>query len=440
MVADRRLVSLLSELMRRTGRGARLGLERVREALSIAGEPQEQLVVVHVAGTNGKGSTCAMVDAIAASAGLRTGMYSSPHLCRFNERIRLNTEVIEDEPFADALELALSAPMPKLSFFETMTVTALVAMQRAETDVAILETGLGGRLDATNVCERPICTAITSIGFDHAHMLGNDLASIAREKAGILKRGAPLVLGPLGEDAASAIAEVARQRGATPIWQVSGGHSIEGAPELRIQQDDSSCLRIETPTWRIDGVRPALAGRHQQHNAAVAVGIAAHLSERFPICEQHVRSGLESTRWPGRLERLVVASGATVVCDCAHNLEAIEALCHFLGKPQPARTLLLFGAMETKNWQQMAHRLQPYAARRYCCEPIGEIAGKRPVPASALASAIEGQPFDSPSAALAAALGDATEHDVLLVTGSIFLVGAIRAELLDLKQDEIVPL
>ncbi len=440
MVANRRLHALLSELMRRTGQGARLGLERVREALTMLDQPQQQLAIVHVAGTNGKGSTCAMVEAIARSAGLRTGMYSSPHLCRFNERIRLNATTIDDGTFADALELSLDAGLPRLSFFESMTVGALLAMRRAETDIAILETGLGGRLDATNICETPVCTAITNIGYDHTHMLGNDQASIAREKAGILKPGSPLVLGPLGDSAATAIAAIAAQRDAAPIWQVCGASRIDGAEQVRVEEQADASLVIESPTLRVTGVRPALVGPHQHQNAAVAVGIAGLLADRFAITAGHVREGLESAHWPGRLERLRAGNGVEVLCDCAHNLDAVEALCKYLGTPRPGKTLLLIGAMETKQWRKMAVRLQPFAARRYCCEPIGEIAGKRPVDSRCLADTIGGRPFSSPAAALAAALDDAAEDDLVLVTGSIFLVGAVRAQLLDLAQDEIVPL
>ncbi|WP_267888146.1 bifunctional folylpolyglutamate synthase/dihydrofolate synthase, partial [Sorangium cellulosum] len=211
-----RLPALLAALGQRAPRGMVLGLDRVREALAALGDPHAGLAAVHVAGTNGKGSVCAMVESIAREAGLRAGLYTSPHLSRFAERIRIGGEMIGDAALEAALSAALERVPSPLTFFEALTVAAFVAFRDAGVDLAILEVGLGGRLDATNVIAAPLCTAITSIAFDHEALLGPTLADIAREKAGILKPGAPAVLGPLDPEADAAIESAAQAVGAGP--------------------------------------------------------------------------------------------------------------------------------------------------------------------------------------------------------------------------------
>src|SRR5580692_1218800 len=234
------LVDALHALQARAPRGMVLGLDRVRVALAAVGDPHLDLCAVHVAGSNGKGSTSAMVESIAREAGLRAGLYTSPHLCRFAERIRVDGLPIEDGPF----ERCPAA----LTFFESLTVAAFLAFREARLDVAVIEVGLGGRLDATNVLEAPLATAITSISLEHTAVLGDTLDAIAREKAGILKPGAPVVLGVLPEEADRAIVEVAARVGTGPI---------------------------ERP--RVPPCPPGLAGPHQARNAAVAAALARHV-------------------------------------------------------------------------------------------------------------------------------------------------------------------
>src|SRR4051794_2193757 len=203
------LRSRLEQIQARVPRGIVFGLERVNAALAELGDPHLDLACVHVAGTNGKGSTSAMVESIARAAGLRTGLYTSPHLCRFAERIRLDGEPIDDDAFAAALDRVLGGCRADLTVFESLTIAAFVAFHDAGVELAVIEVGLGGRLDATNAIRAPLCTAITSIGLDHTEYLGPTIADVAREKAGILKPGAPAVLGPMPEEAYRAIAAVA---------------------------------------------------------------------------------------------------------------------------------------------------------------------------------------------------------------------------------------
>src|SRR5262249_1335490 len=208
---SRGLVSLLARLAERARRGMELGLDPTRRALAELGNPHLGLPVVHVAGTNGKGSVCAMIESIARAAGLRTGLASSPHLCRLAEVIRLDGEPIADEAFEQSLERALGASSA-LTFFEALTVTALHALPEAQVDRAISEVGLGGARDATNVLDAPLVTAITAVALEHTAVLGGSIDLIAREKAGIIKPGAPIVTGPLVPVAAEVMREMAQER------------------------------------------------------------------------------------------------------------------------------------------------------------------------------------------------------------------------------------
>ncbi len=434
----------LARLLELTRRGARLGLERMEEALALLDEPHAGLRVVHVAGTNGKGSTAAMVEAVARRAGLRTGLYTSPHLCRFNERIRLGGEPIADDAFAAALARALRRELPPLSLFETMTVAALCAFADAKVDVAVLEVGLGGRLDATNVVAEPLAAAVTSIGLDHQRFLGPDLPSIAREKAAIAKRGRPLVVGPLAPEAALAVEEVAVAAGAAPIAWIPPSPLPRPQPALA-HDDDSSEIRFDdSVSFKL---RPALAGAHQRVNAAIAAALVWHARTALPGIERHIEAGIAAARWPGRLERIPARHG-DVLLDCAHNLEGIGTLRAYLERvpppgPEardPRRNILVFGAIDDKPHRAMLDAIAPIAARRHYCRPIDPMAGRQAVAPAELARAWPGEVHDRAEAALEAALAEADPGDLVVVTGSIFLVGAARAAMLGLPRHPPVPL
>lgn len=419
---------LISELMRRTGEGAKLGLERVEQALASLGNPEAALNIVHVAGTNGKGSTSAMVEAIARAAGIKTGLYTSPHLSRFRERIRIDGELIDEALFCEALERAMADAMPQLSFFEVLTVAAFWAMRETNVELAVFEVGLGGRLDATNVVSAPRATAITSIGRDHQRFLGDSLASIAREKAGIIKPSAPLVLGRIDDEPLAAILEIAGERGASPIWSLSRAATVEA-----IALSGSSLQLPEGPRLELSA---ALAGPHQLDNAAVAAALAWHAIDRRRFAEC-VAEGLGKVDWPGRLER-IEHGGVTVILDCAHNEQAAEALATAL-RDQPI-DVLLFGALDDKPWRAMLAILGPLARERVYCEPIVDIAGRRAVPARALADLFPGHASADPEEALRVILSRARPGANVLVTGSIFLVGIARSALRGESRDLAVPL
>ena len=271
---------LLSRLASVRWLGVDLGLDRMRAALAALGDPQRALpAAVQIAGTNGKGSTAAMTESILRAAGLRTGLYTSPHLSRFTERIRIDGREADGDWLA-ALDGQLAAVDVPLTYFEVATALAFLAFAAARVDVAVLETGLGGRLDAVTTAE-PVATAITSIGFDHTAYLGDTLTAIAGEKAGILKPGVPCFLGTLPPEADAEIARVARS---------------VGAPLSRLGQDFPP---LTGP--------PALPGTHQRGNAAIAIALARASATRLgrPLDEPTIADGLAHVAWPGRLERLI---------------------------------------------------------------------------------------------------------------------------------------
>ncbi len=431
----------LERLCARAERGVCLGLERMVDACARLGHPERRFSVVHVAGTNGKGSTSAMLERILRESGKRTGLYTSPHLARFAERIRIDGEPIDDAAFAAALATACSKEVGEPSLFEALTLAAFIAFARAEVDVAVLEVGLGGRLDATNVVPFPLACAVTSIGLDHTRILGPDHASIACEKAGIAKPGSPLVVGPLPSDAVEATRRTATERGARSITWVVEPESTSVPPSAL--RSELTCIKDEARVTLPDGatytLRPQLPGRHQLANAAVAATVAHALRPHITGIERAVERGIAEARWPGRLESLST-SGREVLLDCAHNAEGIATLCAYLRAGAPERTVLVYGAVEDKPWQPMLAALAPHATRRHYGRALEAVAGRRAVEPAELAAYRPGRAHASIDAALDAALDDAGPEDRLVVTGSIFLVGAVRARLLGMTRDRVIPM
>jgi dihydrofolate synthase/folylpolyglutamate synthase len=398
------LVDALTRQYARIPLGMRLGLSPMRQACARAGHPERAFRVVHVAGTNGKGSVCAMVESIARAAGIRTGMYTSPHLCRFAERIRVDGEALTDDALAAILTRALDEG-PDLSFFETATLAAFLAFREAKVDLAVVEVGLGGRLDATNVIPTPVAAAITRIALDHQDRLGNTLEAIAREKAGIAKAGLDLLLGEMPESVKAAIDEVAHAAGATTT-------RVSDVP-----------LGVSLPDTL------GLAGAHQRDNAR----IAAALGTRIGAPVSAILHGLQQVQWPGRLERI-----GDVLLDGAHNPDGARALAAHvagLGIP-PERVALVFGALADKDWAGMLDALAPVATRRLYVTP--QAASRGAAVASEMAARHPGVAADSLDAALGALAANAPS--LIVVCGSLVLVGQARAKLLGLPRDPPVAL
>jgi len=396
-----------------------LKLERIRAALVRRGHPEARWPALHVAGTNGKGSTAAMLDAVLTAAGYRTGLYTSPHLVDFTERIRVGGRTIPRATVVElvaALRADLAAAGIALTHFEFATLIAFEWFARVGIDVAVIEVGLGGRLDATNLV-RPAVTAITSIALDHEAWLGHDLAAIAMEKAGIVKPGVPLALGRLPDEAARVVVARAAEVGA-PVAQVGIEAALAEAPGGLV-------FRGPGVTW--DRLRLALPGTFQQDNAAVALTVLALARGRFPCAPEAVRAGLAAVRWPGRLA--VLRERPLVVVDGAHNPAGATTLAAELpGVVGDRPVVLVFAVMADKDWRAMLGPLLARAAR-----VIVTRVGRRAADPQALADALRGRvPVEAvvePRAALRAALARAGAEGAVLVTGSLFLAGEAYAEL-----------
>jgi len=436
------LVAKLNALQARVPRGMKLGLDRVEHALAALGDPHLGLRTIHIAGSNGKGSTSAMIEAIARAAGLRTGLFTSPHLCRFAERIRVGGEPIDDVSFERSLAAVLDHCPPDLTFFESITLAAFHAFREARVQLAVIEVGLGGRLDATNVIRAPLATAVTSIALEHTAILGDTLDLIAREKAGIFKPSSPIVLGPLAPEADRAITEVAERIGAGPIYRVQR----DGAwtPGVIRARWDNGILDLHGPddTSRFHGT-PALRGRHQADNAAVALGLARCLAQHHLLLDPlgATFAGLTTARWPGRYERLHLdAPQVTVILDGAHNPDGALALAELIAAENPsgdpAHRALVFGALADKRWPEMLGPLAPLCARRYYTEPKG----RAPAALEELRALAPGEAVADPSVAIDRAITASSPGDTILVTGSIYLVGEVRAHLLGIDADPMIAL
>lgn len=404
--------------------GVRLGLDRVELLLEHLGAPQRGLRVVHVAGSNGKGSVCAMVERCLIEGGHRVGATISPHLQQVNERIRVDGEPIADAAFealldqidARASAWAVGAGLPDvqpLTYFELITVCALVHFQRVGVDIALVEVGLGGRLDATNVVE-PTITAVTSIALEHTDRLGTDLASIAGEKAGIIKRGAPVVIGNMPRVATTVVRSAAMDRGARPL--VYGeDYRVSGEP---------SSFRYEGSGPSREDLRIELYGQHQVENAGVAIMVLDALGEAVPelvIDEDALRRGLCGARHPGRLEWL----HPKLLLDGAHNQEGAERLAAYLrALPREASRTLVIGGSADKDIRAIAAVLAPHVDRIYTSKCDHFRAAEPGDIATELVDV--GVPV-MPAGAIEDTLPMARQDGgLVIVTGSLFLVGAVR--------------
>jgi dihydrofolate synthase/folylpolyglutamate synthase len=411
-----------AELFARARGGMKLGLDRMERALAELGRPDRCAPSVHVAGTNGKGSVCAMLDAAGRAAGIRTGLYTSPHLERFTERFRVGGEPVAEDVLV-ALYVELRGRLPwafdgpdALTFFELVTLLAFQHFARAHVELMVVEVGLGGRLDATNVI-RPLVSCITPIGFDHREFLGDTLAQIAGEKAGILKPGVPAVVSRQPPDALSTILERARLVG-SPLFLEGRDFSLDaGAADLTFRSTEAS----------IDGLSLGLPGAHQRSNAAVALRAMEVLrASGVALTATAAREGLSSVQWPGRLER--VSRAPDVFLDGAHNPPAAVALAAACQELFAGRRIhLVMGVLADKELAPMLETLARVATRLIATAP----ASPRALPAARLAERVPRgvltEVFESAAAAVRHAIDTAGPDDVVLVCGSLYLVGEVRA-------------
>lgn len=408
-----------------------VGLRRTEWLAESLGRPDRSYPIVHIAGTKGKGSTAAFVSAIARSAGRKVGLYTSPHLHTFRERFQIDGEPIGKSKFSELvaelipLNQQLGREHPEwgeATAFELTTVLAFLAFARAKVDLAVIEVGLGGRLDSTNIVD-PTVSVITPISYDHMAILGNTLAEIAAEKAGIIKTGKPVVVGVQPEEARETIERIAAERG-SPLVMAGRDWQAEG---------DSRRFDLSGPWGTYQGLSLGLLGQHQVENAGTAVAACWQLGQAgVAIDELAIRTGLAGVRWPGRLE--AVQEQPAIVLDGAHNVDSVRRLMAALSDHfHWNRLTFVLGIARDKDIDGMLALLAPRADR------ILVTRSRSPRAATARAIAVKAAQFASPGtsvaelASVADALRQATteaeSNDLICVTGSLYVVAEAREAL-----------
>ena len=400
-----------------------LTLDRVWRLLSALGNPQDKLPpVIHIAGTNGKGSTQAMIRAGLEGAGLRCHAYTSPHLARFHERIRLAGDLISEADLSAVLDECYAANGGEtITYFEITTCAALLAMSRIEAEYTLLEVGLGGRLDATNVIDRPALTIITPISIDHEQFLGDTLAKIAGEKAGIIKRGVPCIVGPQPDAAMEVIEARAERLGAPLIAQGQHWHVFEERGRL-VFQDETGLLDLPLPN---------LPGAHQIENAGAALAALRALG----VDEAAFEAAVTRAEWPARMQRLktgplVEAAGeAELWLDGGHNAAAGQALARHLGSLPKRPTHLVCGMLNTKD---ISGYLTPLAAHVRSLTAVSIPGEANTLPAEETARQAEGAGLSASTAdnVLDAVrrIASAEPQARILICGSLYLAGSVLRE------------
>ena len=419
--------------------GAKFGLENTFKLAALAGNPQEKLRFIHVAGTNGKGSTCAMLESIYRASGLRVGLFTSPHLVSFAERIQVNRQLISERevarlvcelreetskagcvsPLCAASEISsrsahgVTRPTPDAlfqpTFFEVVTVMALKYFAEQKCDLVIWETGMGGRLDATNIAT-PLASVITNVEFDHEKWLGSTLSQIATEKAGIIKPGVPVITAASEPETLDVIIKTAREK-SSPLTQIG---------------------LAETKNPPLDKIDLPLLGEHQRLNAALAIATVSVLNSTIPVSDDVIRSSLSQVQWPGRFQQIKTKSGQTILLDGAHNPSGAVALRdamtkHFSGK----KPTLILGILQDKEWSAICEILAPLAEKLLAVP----VSSERTTAPQELERAIRKA---NPGAkivvwnSLAQALEATAQDSFIVITGSLYLVGE-ALELLEPK-------
>ena len=405
--------------------GMKFGLDNIRRLLSLLGEPQQSFSSVHVAGTNGKGSTSAMIESLLRTKGARTGLFTSPHLVSFTERIRINGREISE---ADVILLAEEVREAASgiddfcpTFFEIVTAMAFLHFRRMKVDWAVVEVGMGGRLDATNTI-LPHVSVITTVGVDHSEFLGTALGDIAREKAGIIKQGVPLVTAEQHPEVMGVIQQRCREAGAA-LYR----HDTEFFTQKAEGNADGVCFDYQgDKTYR--DLCLSLAGEHQIVNAALAIKVFEIVAGEYPEMNTDIRKGLLAVTWPGRLEQ--IKEDPPILIDGAHNPQAAAALSAHLQKLLKAkykRIILIVGIMTDKDIEGILKHLLPVASEVVFAPP----AYGRAASAEKLLLAADALGYISRSAATVAASLDIAQSlykpgDLIVVTGSFYTIGEAK--------------
>lgn len=420
-------------------------LERLERLLQRIGSPQERIPAIHIAGTKGKGSTAAMIDSILQASGIRTGLFTSPHIEQFEERMRVSGRMPHPEQLTRLVsklanllheaELESSDRIP--TFFEITTLLAWMFFDEERVEIAVLETGLGGRLDCTNVC-RPLVNVITSIGLDHMHILGNTLSLIAAEKAGILKPDVPVVQGQLPEVADIVVTAHALELGCRQFicGRDFGWHADSGDKQLSGRHRSQQIL-VLTPAGKYDGLTVPLLGNHQAHNASLAVMTAELLRDAGyrQIDDAAISVGLRTTQWPLRFE--VFDQNPTIVLDAAHNPDSMKAVASVLTGSEWSnrRRVLVFAASADKDAESMVQIIRPHFHDVVFTRFLGNPRSREPEELLSISVSSQDQRnpathcqiAQTPKEALQDAKTLAGQGGLVVVTGSIFLASEVRS-------------
>ena len=398
--------------------GMKLGLQNITEFLDSIGAPQLQYPTIHLAGTNGKGSTSAMLDAILRSAGYRTALFTSPHLVDFRERLKINGEKISRRAvisFVDRYRRELTER--KLSFFELVTALGFEYFAREKVDIAVIETGLGGRLDASNVLT-PLLTITTDISRDHVEILGSSLRKIAWEKGGIIKPDVPHLIGLLPPQATDVLREISRKKKA-PFYRLKKSEF----------SGDPAAMRLDflSDSLKLRNLKPSLTGTHQLTNAALVVKAISILQKhyRFPVPQRAIRQGIASTDWPGRFQIITDNGKPTLILDVCHNLGGVTAFAESFRHRYPGRTTYcITGFVKRKQHQAMFDQLARISDGYY----LVPLKTKRSTDLDELLTTIRFRKipvrkFGSLRAAYNNLLKSCEPNDIISIIGSHYLVG-----------------
>lgn len=402
--------------------GMIFGLENVSELLHHLGDPHLRLKAIHITGTNGKGSVCAFLHSVLGRR-YKVGLYTSPHLHRVNERIKVNEREIEDTELLELIRLLRTKVEEKgepqvFTFFDFLTAIAFFYFAQQSVDIAIVEVGLGGRLDSTNVL-LPLVSVITNVGHDHMDVLGPTLADVAREKAGIIKEGRPLVCGERKDAPLKVILEEAQMKG-SEVLLLDRDFTYQASPKFSFRGR----------RWHLEGLELGLMGKHQLINATLALAVLELLEEMgFTLSEEDVRLGLKETKWPGRLETF--GEGPKVVLDGAHNPEGARVLRDALREMAYCRLHLIVGIMADKPWREILQIILPLSDRVIAFRPSNPRALEpQRIVEEARLYGLDAVCAKEAREALQMALDFAGPNDLVLVTGSLFAVAEIREALL----------
>lgn len=400
--------------------GCKPGLGRITELMDLLGNPQNDLQFIHVAGSNGKGSTSAMLSSILTYAGYRTGLFTSPHLCRYNERIKINNIDISDDELcsvAEKVSVAVKQMHEEPTEFERFTAIALLYFQMCACDIVVLEVGLGGRLDSTNVIKAPVLSVITNIGLEHTELLGDTLEKIAAEKAGIIKSGSDVVL----YEQSAEVEKVIRRK--CEVFHC--GLTVTDHTQEQLEQMDMTGQIFSYRKRK--SLRLNLLGTYQFHNAAVVLDAVDALNQRgFSVSEEAVAEGLSRVVWPARMELL--GKDPLFLLDGAHNPQCAEALAEALSMLTPEKkAVFITGVLADKDYPAMLAKTIPFAGHCICVTPKSD----RALPAEQLSNYLKNQGIDATAAkciddAILMAL-EMAQGEIIVAFGSLYMAGEIRS-------------